>query len=321
MAAERLAVVAGEDDDRVVGQPALLQVAHDAAELGVDVGRARVVVAEHVRPVLPAQAAGVGVELDLVRGVRAGGVPFVVRPGRDVDVLVELQVVDGRLVGGVRAGLAVPDEPRPLVLGEGVDQVECLPGQPVGHRGLRRSVQPHAALGAGVNAHALGVEALALQVFLVAGELRPLEAPVGRACRLGLQAEAVLPARAEVPLTVVAAAVPGLPQPAGEQVRAVRYLAHRAGQVVRVAQHAVVVDVEARHDRRPRRRADRARGVGRLEAHALGRQPVDVRRAARRRPVATERGEAVLVGEEEEDVGTGCRHSRRRCSLFVVRCS
>ena len=76
------------------------------------------------------------------------------------------------------------------------------------------------------------------------------------------------------------------------------------------AQDADAVRVGAGEERRARRRADRLRHVEVGEAHALGGQPVDVRRADARRAVDADVAVAEVVGVHEDDVR---RAVGRRC--------
>ena len=63
--------------------------------------------------------------------------------------------------------------------------------------------------------------------------------------------------------------------------------------------------VLAGHEAAARRRADGAAGVGLGEAHALGRQAVEVGRLDALLAVAAEVAVAEVVGQDEDDVGLG----------------
>jgi hypothetical protein len=73
--------------------------------------------------------------------------------------------------------------------------------------------------------------------------------------------------------------------------------------------HAAARRVATRQERGPARRTDLRAGVEVREAHALGGHPVEVRRADRRAAVAAEVAVALVVGQDDDDVG-GCRSGR-----------
>ena len=76
-----------------------------------------------------------------------------------------------------------------------------------------------------------------------------------------------------------------------------------------VAADRGVAVVLARHERASRRRADRRAGVGLGEPHALGREPVDVRRLDELLPETAEVAVAEVIREDEDDVGpVRCNH-------------
>ena len=107
--------------------------------------------------------------------------------------------------------------------------------------------------------------------------------------------------------------IAGVAEPLGQQADA------RRKPVAVVAMRAMVVRADRRlvhpgHERRPAGRADRRRGVEPRVPHALGRQPVEVRRPDLLRPGAAELVAEVL-GDQPEDVGPigapGHRRARR----------
>ena len=112
---------------------------------------------------------------------------------------------------------------------------------------------------------------------------------------------------AEVPLAdhpgVVAAL---LQQPRDRHARTVEPIEHR---------HAVEVRVLAGQNRGAARRADRVGGKDARQQRALARQPIEVRRLVDARPVRADRVRRVVVGHDEDDVGTAhrlCLHYRMR---------
>ncbi|MDT4801954.1 hypothetical protein FQZ97_346690 [compost metagenome] len=292
--AKHVAVVAGEHDQRVVGQAAFLQGPEQRADLRVDVAAGAEV-----------GAAGVA---DLVRGQRL--VPQVdhLEQALRVRVLLVLRQL------GLRQRDVLVAVQVPVLAGDGVGIVGM--GQRHGQAERLLGAHPH-----------MVVEVLARleHHFLVEIQL------VGAHAGPGLQhrGHVVVPARAHLRLVPVhRPAVVGRVDVAGQAllvavqlVRAAEvHLARQrravaeAAQVMGIGGHVggkvggVVVGPDLRrqlpaHQSEARGRAERAVAVGRIEYHALGGEPRQVRHLDWRGRVEGQQRRGHLVGHDEEDVG------------------
>ena len=106
----------------------------------------------------------------------------------------------------------------------------------------------------------------------------------------------------------MAGAIPGLVKNARHGLRLrVQPVGHPVGLVVPVvremAMDMVPGRVVSRHERRPARRTDRGAGVELLEPRTFLRQPVEVGRLQVGMTVASEVLPALVIGEEEDEVG------------------
>ena len=92
---------------------------------------------------------------------------------------------------------------------------------------------------------------------------------------------------------------------AREEIRAIFDLMDRAAEIVDVGSDPVGVRIFTRENRRSRRAADGTSRVGILEEHTFSGKGVDIRCFTRSRSIGANRGEAVLIGHNEEDIGFG----------------
>ena len=206
------------------------------------------------------------------------------------------------------AGFGEADKAAPGV-GCGQDRVQ------IGQGGV--GTFAHSALGGGQVADAVeAVGTVAGRAVEVAFEREAGGVPVGAIEEGGL----TLPAEAgevvgtlHVPFAEVAGVVAGRRQLVGPVE-----VGRAQPGLVRVnrmfgEEHAVVVGQEAGHEAGVRGRADGAGGVGAAEAHACGRESIEVGRAAG--VGGLEHAALHLVGHEEEDVGRGHASSSIRAHL------
>jgi len=303
--AEHLAVVAGEHHDGVVGQALRVEGVEDAPDLVVDERDHRVV-------------GGAGL-VELLVGVlgEAAGVPGVgaprrlgehrwlgpqlavrVHPGRQPRRVIALPVLRRCAEAVMRVEEVRDEEERRAVLPGRGEEVDRLVGDPVAVVRLGGQGVP-GGLPAGRGRLRVQVGVRSLQPPVV-GVLR---GPAVRVVRPSEDPEPVVEPRlgpsgeagTEVELADEAAVVAVV----GEQLR--EHL--RVGRDVHaVGVQAVGGHVAPGHQGRPRRCADRVLHVAVLEQHALGGQPVQVRRGDVRVAVRTERVEALLVRADQEDI-------------------
>ena len=111
----------------------------------------------------------------------------------------------------------------------------------------------------------------------------------------------------QVPLARVPYPVAGAGEPGEQRGLTDEPVVEHAVEVSDVGKLQVVVRVAPRQQRGARRRAQRDRREGVGEAHPRGAHGVHGGRPAHRRPVAAQRIEAELVGEQYQDVRLG-RH-------------
>ena len=102
---------------------------------------------------------------------------------------------------------------------------------------------------------------------------------------------------------------------AGRVVEVLRHRRRVDGERDAVGHHAVRAHVLAGEHGRPGGHAHGVLVVGAPVVDALGRQPVDHRRAGHRPAVAAETVVALLVGGDEEDVAAAGRGGGRRCGV------
>ena len=199
---------------------------------------------------------------------------------------------EGLVLGGVSAHLAdgaLGDEGVEKALGRAV--VEA--GDDVGGLSVGKAAR--------TVAHLEGGQALFLQIGLVFGVLDGR----GPAGEVGAVEGVLLGAAllADMPFAEGAGVVAGLAQVGGVGDEVVGQFGEVADVALEVGEQAVAVRHEAGEDGAARRRADGGGRVGLGEEHALGGETVDVGRAAHGVAVAAQGVEALLVAEEEEDVG------------------
>ena len=311
--AEVVAVVRGEDDDRVVLEAEVLQGGEDPADLLVHEGHAGVVSLED----RPAVVVVVGPADGLVPEDALGGnVQEVVRDAgrqRERGGVVEGEGGPGSHQGDVRAheadgeeeGLVLEVAEQPHRLGRG-DGVGLLAPVRVGLDLVEGGAEAEVVVLVGVEVEGL--------VRVVAGHPRghPLrrEHVVGRiprsaVVRAGRAAGDVARDPHVVDLAHARGRVAVQPEVLGEGA-----LGAERGVVGRVAAaHRLdPVRVQAGQDRGPRGVADRVLAVGPIEAHPSAREGVDVGRVDERIAVAGQGVRGQVVGDEEQDV----RPRRRR---------
>ena len=117
-------------------------------------------------------------------------------------------------------------------------------------------------------------------------------------------------------------------------------LAHHAGRVALLLHHlrerqlalveaeleprlhrpldADAIGITTGQERRARRRADRLRDVEIREAHALAREPVEVRRRETLRPIDADIGVTEVIGQDEDDVRRPFRRGGRAGRLAAI---
>ena len=294
--AEVIAVVAGEDDDRVVGEPKAVEGPDDLPNLRID--------ERHRRPVgLKRLAAEVAMEPHLLRLAAGQGRlrHMLVVIGRHVgkpDTVERMAIEPGfrRDIRGVRPEETDGEEERGLV--------------------VRKGLQPRHGLGRSQAVGLLRVAPLGREPTDRAAELPRLEREhlplVGLVAPLGIEdgiptrrivepIGADLPGHAVVielsdPLDAVAGGAEGLRQ------------RHHAGVEITEAD-GVVTDAGPRRtppgeEARPARIAERILTVGPGEADATGGELVDVRRDRLRVAVAAKRA-AEVVADHKQDVRPG----------------
>ena len=332
MVAHHLAVVGGEDDPGVVEDALAFEGFDDLPHLVVDGGDVGVVVAgeeldDVVREALPL-GGGLEPAHEGVERPRLGDLGGNALADGDLDVAVEVDVVAGGVVGLVRPGETDPLEEGlvAVVLVDPLHDLLAGPGIEVGLvRQGRRLREPHGE--AGVRGRLLGVgaqveplpvhleEVLLLEVVdvlaveahdavLLRGGMGLIEADLavaGRDVRVGGELGAAADegfVGEEVHLADAARVVAGLLEVLGE-------VGDVLGHVPVVLEDAVVADVTARQERPAGGHAEGTLAERAVEAHALGREAVDVGRADDVVAGAAEGVGAQLVGHDDHDVGPG----------------
>ena len=328
--AEEEALVRGVDDQRVLGQALGVQPVQQPAHALVD-GSDGAQVALEVALVLEVRVVALAVEAKHLAGAavdqaQAAQRGLVGRPGQ----LAHRHPGQQRL-----ADLAAA-----LGLHQAEVQIGQVVGDAHLGRGGGRGAVPVVVVEARGHLHVLGVVRVVLRVVLPGAvrrlvvahqeegarriaRVQPLQALVGD--DVGDVARALHRATGLVEDGVEVVALPGHDRPVVEARRAVRRplaqvpLADDGGLVAGRAQvlgdvgQAVVDAVVQRHDAvdvvvgagqdgRAAGRADRVADVAVVQAHALGRDAVDVRRAVDAVAVAADRARGVVVGHDEQDV-------------------
>ena len=304
MVAEHLAVVGGEQEHGIgPHRPHRLQQPADLVVDEVDhpvVGRLAAVPVVVVQVDVPGVGAGALARRGPVRQVRR---PVADRRGRQVAADIAVVVVARRRERRVRVDERQIEKERLRVVAV-LQEVDGAVDDPEGVQQFLRQVMraAHPGIGgdpvrvAGVpGAHAAVGQPLGVVAGVaVVGDLHVLE-PVPPAAR---------PAPAHVALADHLGLVAGRGEFSGQQVR------RRPVAVDAHADRAVGGRRGTAHHGAARRHAARTLGVGAGEASAGSGQPIEVRRLQHRVPVDAERVAALLVGEDQDDVGPAARHVR-----------
>ena len=309
--AEHLAVVGGEQEHRV-GQLRLHHL-QQPADLVVDEVDHPVVGRLAAAPVVLVQVDVPSVGIDALarhRPTRHVQRPVAHRRRRQVAVDVAVVVVARRRERRVRVDERQVEKERLRVVAV-LQEVDGPVDHPEGVQQLLRQVVGPAHPGVGRDpvriagvlvAHAAVGQPLGVVARVAAvGDLHVLE-PVAPAARS---------AAAHVALADHFGLVAGGGQLAGQQVR------RRPVGVPAHADRAVGRRRRAAHHGAPRRHAARALGVGAREARPRGGQPVQVRRLQHRVALDAQGVAALLVGQDQNDVGSITRHGEWNCSSFA----
>ena len=286
------AVVAGEDDEGVVGEAELVEVIEQAADVAVEAG-------DHG-----------GVALVLGRPI-GGGIGAVIG---DMRAVFEVAI---SLVVGVRDDRApIEEEGAGLMLG---DELEGFVGEEI--IGIEQTVAGVTAavvadggdvVGQGdfgfVAPEELGEVVVGVVLAEVAEEV--IEAMVAGQAAFGFADVA------EAPFADERGGVAGLLEDAGHgEILGAQGLGERISRAG-VAAHAGVAVVLAGHEDAPRRGADRGAGVELGEPQAFARHAIEVRRLDDVLTVATEFAVAEIIGHDPDQVGavSGGTRPRTACA-------
>ena len=303
-----VAMIRGEDDQRVIRLSGLIQRLEHAADLRVQLLGIRIVVRaalavvlfSDLPPGLGLAAVKPGLVLEAVGEAPGDG---------DGARVVAVQVVLQRHVGIVRLDILHFEVPGLGALGEAAQH----PYGAVGPVGLRcglfgaLAITPHdERLAAGPREHAaLGdFQPLLGTLHFVRVEV---EFPEGAGVAAGDVGQVLKPEirgspnPGTVPFADVAEAIAGLAQPLGIQNDIGVEIPFHGRRGVDLVVDAVVPVIRAGESHGPRRAADGGRRVRTLEQHALRRKVVQVGRSRLR--AARDGGPLLLVGLNVEDVG------------------
>jgi len=327
---EGIAVVGGENDERVLVNAPSFQVGEQAADLGIEFGDGREIHAQGAFEVRPAPVArGLGA-VSVVEGWFSGLVLVEGWPGRDGQVAVEIEKLGGSVVVGVRSPVVELVVERRARIEVGVDVAEGSFGQEVvdggvGAGGHLKNPRVGVVINAGLEAAAAGGEPGSVlgsvdAYAAVTGEVVPLvadgagegavqgnaaEAGAGGDVRLVFRLVNGIGSETEVPFSGETGPVAERLEATREQGGMVGQLVDLAAPVVDVVLHAVAEREKSGLEGRAGGGADRAGGVGVVEEESVAREGVEMGRAAKSRAIGTQRGGEVLVGKDEKQVRTG----------------
>ncbi len=327
MVAQLLAVIAGEDDQRVVPLPALLQVVEDAAELVVDLAHQAAVGGAHLRHLLfghlRAQCLAVLEEARLVDGVDVVAeqrmlLGLLRRAGRAHDlghVLGPVHIVIGRRRDEGRMRTVVAEMQEPRLAGAAAQIGETALGEPGGVRkllGKARGPRRGAAALLARRRAALGqpdVLAILRQLVALARDPAEIGVLVGLEGADGAEAVHDVAQHQEARIVGPGGARIGRGGGVADQGCVVAALAQLMAKVgeARIERNgvlhcAMIHLVEAGQQAGPRRAAGCGLREMIAEGHALLAQAMDVRHLEVIRPELGQHQAAPLVDDDQKDV-------------------